>query len=103
MTVERAEEIDELHEAKPKIVIGNMSLSQWSIVNYLQIFRPDNSLDREVLGAKCKNCNGDRHHNKLGVPEIMLHCSSCEASNHPTCLGLCLVKKPTLLKTTIWM
>jgi len=24
--------------------------------------------DAEIPGAKCKNCNGDRQHNKLGIP-----------------------------------
>ena len=39
-------------------------------------------------GATCKMCSGNRKMNKNGVPEILLHCSKCSASCHPTCAGL---------------
>ena len=28
--------------------------------------------------------------NKIGVPEMLLHCSKCDQSSHPTCIGLSL-------------
>ena len=28
--------------------------------------------------------------NKIGVPELLLHCSKCNQSCHPTCVGLSL-------------
>ena len=45
-------------------------------------------IDRDVPGAVCKNCQGDRRRNKLGQPEVLLHCSKCDSSSHPTCVGL---------------
>ncbi len=47
-------------------------------------------LDAEVPGARCKNCLGDRQRNKIGQPEKLMHCSKCELSAHPTCIGLVL-------------
>ena len=34
------------------------------------------------------NILGDRKRNKLGQPEVLLHCSKCDSSSHPTCVGL---------------
>ena len=31
---------------------------------------------------------GTMHQNKLGIPELLLHCSKCSQSCHPTCAGL---------------
>ena len=45
-------------------------------------------IDRDIPGAICKNCQGDRRRNKLGQPEVLLHCSKCDSSSHPTCVGL---------------
>ena len=53
-----------------------------------QAKKPEKAIDRDVAGATCRICTGDRIRNKLGVPEKLLHCSKCEASNHVTCLGL---------------
>ncbi len=49
-------------------------------------FRPD----ADIPGATCKNCLGDRMRNKIGQPEKLLHCSKCDHSVHPTCIGLFL-------------
>ena len=40
--------------------------------------------------ATCKHCNGNITQNKIGVPELLLHCSKCNQSSHPTCVGLSL-------------
>ena len=40
--------------------------------------------------ATCKHCNGNINQNKIGVPELLLHCSKCNQSSHPTCVGLSL-------------
>lgn len=45
-------------------------------------------IDADIPGAVCKNCQGDRRRNKLGQPEVLLHCSKCDSSSHPTCVGL---------------
>jgi hypothetical protein len=44
--------------------------------------------DRDVPGRNCRICTGDRQRNKLGLPEKLLHCSKCDQSCHPTCVGL---------------
>ena len=33
---------------------------------------------------------GNMNQNKIGVPEMLLHCSKCDQSSHPTCIGLSL-------------
>ena len=33
---------------------------------------------------------GNMNQNKIGVPEMLLHCSKCDTSSHPTCIGLSL-------------
>lgn len=38
--------------------------------------------------AKCRTCDGDRQKNKLGRPELLVHCASCGKSGHPSCLDL---------------
>ena len=38
--------------------------------------------------ATCKHCQGNMNQNKIGVPELLLHCSKCNQSAHPTCVGL---------------
>ncbi|CAG0886715.1 unnamed protein product [Darwinula stevensoni] len=42
----------------------------------------------ETGGPKCKVCSGTRHHNKLGKPEELVTCASCEQSGHVSCLDL---------------
>ena len=53
-----------------------------------EAMKPEKPIDRDVHGATCRICTGDRLRNKLGVPEKLLHCSKCNQSNHVTCLGL---------------
>ena len=53
-----------------------------------EAMKPEKAIDRDVAGAQCRICTGDRIRNKLGVPEKLLHCSKCGQSNHVTCLGL---------------
>ncbi len=50
--------------------------------------RATKKIDADVPGATCKNCQGNRHRNKLGQSEVLLHCSKCDSSSHPTCVGL---------------
>jgi len=38
--------------------------------------------------ATCKICKGNLNQNKNGIPELLLHCSKCDQSFHPTCVGL---------------
>ena len=57
-------------------------------VGRVESMKPEKPIDRDVSGAKCKICSGDRLRNKLGVPEKLLHCSKCNQSYHVTCLGL---------------
>lgn len=45
-------------------------------------------IDADIPGATCKNCQGNRQRNKLGQSEVLLHCSKCDSSSHPTCVGL---------------
>ena len=33
---------------------------------------------------------GNMNQNKMGVAEMLLHCSKCDQSSHPTCIGLSL-------------
>ena len=33
---------------------------------------------------------GNMNQNKIGDPEMLLHCSKCDTSSHPTCIGLSL-------------
>lgn len=50
--------------------------------------KPKRPIDEARPGAVCRNCQGNVLQNKFGVPELLLHCSKCESSNHPTCAGL---------------
>ena len=52
------------------------------------ISKATKKIDAERPGAICKNCQGNRGRNKLGQPEVLLHCSKCDSSSHPTCVGL---------------
>ena len=67
--------------------------------------KPRNRVDEVKPFATCKHCGGkergreelftdcsagNMNQNKFGVPEMMLHCSKCDQSSHPTCVGLSL-------------
>merc|ERR1712088_1154033 len=49
---------------------------------------PMKKVDEVRPGAICKNCQGHMNHNRAGQPEMLLHCSKCNSSCHPTCVGL---------------
>jgi len=51
---------------------------------------PKRKVDEVRPFATCKHCGGNVNQNKIGVPEILLHCSKCNQSSHPTCVGLSL-------------
>jgi len=51
---------------------------------------PKRKVDEIRPMAMCKNCQGDMGRNKLGQPEMLLHCTKCNSSCHPTCVGLSL-------------
>lgn len=50
--------------------------------------KPKRPIDEVRPGAICRTCQGNALQNKFGTPELLLHCSKCESSNHPTCAGL---------------
>ena len=52
------------------------------------ICKATKKIDADIPGAVCKHCQGNRQRNKLAQPEVLLHCSKCESSSHPTCVGL---------------
>jgi len=52
--------------------------------------KPRKKVDEVRPNAVCKHCQGNVNQNKIGVPEILLHCTKCDASSHPTCVGLSL-------------
>merc|ERR1712059_60011 len=49
---------------------------------------PKKKVDEVRPGANCKHCSGDISRNKVGAPELLLHCTKCSNSSHPTCVGL---------------
>ena len=52
--------------------------------------KPLRKVDEVRPFAVCKHCQGNMNQNKIGVPELLLHCSKCNQSCHPTCVGLSL-------------
>merc|ERR1719195_1261068 len=52
--------------------------------------KPLRKVDEVRSFAVCKHCQGNMNQNKIGVPELLLHCSKCNQSCHPTCVGLSL-------------
>ncbi|XP_026278088.1 supporter of activation of yellow protein isoform X1 [Frankliniella occidentalis] len=48
--------------------------------------------------AVCRVCNGDKLKNKLGRPEALIHCASCEKSGHLSCLDLTVDMMPHIRK-----
>merc|ERR1711970_566188 len=50
--------------------------------------KPRKKVDEVRPNAVCKHCQGNVNQNKIGVHEILLHCTKCDASSHPTCVGL---------------
>jgi len=50
--------------------------------------KPKKKVDEVRPLATCKHCQGNPNQNKLGIPEILLHCTKCDNSSHPTCVGL---------------
>jgi len=53
-----------------------------------QEVKPRKKVDEVRPNAICKHCQGNVNQNKIGVPEILLHCTKCDNSSHPTCVGL---------------
>jgi len=51
---------------------------------------PMKKVDEIRPNAICKMCQGNMNHNRAGQPEMLLHCSKCNSSCHPTCVGLSL-------------
>merc|ERR1712227_862182 len=51
---------------------------------------PMKKVDEVRPNAICKMCQGNMNHNRAGQPEMLLHCSKCNSSCHPTCVGLSL-------------
>ncbi len=50
--------------------------------------KPTKQIDADIPLSTCKTCQGNRQNNKIGQPEVMLNCSKCDNSMHPTCIGL---------------
>jgi len=50
--------------------------------------KPKKKVDEVRPLATCKHCQGNPTQNKIGVPELLLHCTKCDNSSHPTCVGL---------------
>jgi len=50
--------------------------------------KPKKKVDEVRPFATCKHCHGNMNQNKIGVPELMLHCTKCNQSSHPSCVGL---------------
>jgi len=50
--------------------------------------KPRKKVDELRPLATCKNCQGNPNQNKIGIPELLLHCTKCDHSSHPTCVGL---------------
>ena len=63
-------------------------LFRWFCKIVTPVSKATKKIDADIPGAVCKNCQGDRRRNKLGQPEVLLHCSKCDSSSHPTCVGL---------------
>lgn len=61
---------------------------------------PVDSQESEVdrPDAVCRVCSGDRLKNKLGNPEALVHCASCEKSGHLSCLDLTVDMMPHIRK-----
>jgi len=52
--------------------------------------KPTVKVDEVRPNAICKMCDGNANKNKNGVAEMLLNCTKCFQSCHPTCAGLCL-------------
>merc|ERR1719304_83198 len=50
--------------------------------------KPKKRVDEVRPFATCKHCGGNMNQNKIGEPELLLHCTKCNQSSHPTCIGL---------------
>jgi len=50
--------------------------------------KPRSLVDEIRHNAICKMCQGNMAKNKQGVPELLIHCSKCSQSCHPSCVGL---------------
>ncbi|KAK3914146.1 PHD finger protein 10 [Frankliniella fusca] len=56
----------------------------------------DDVVDRP--NAVCRVCEGDKNKNKLGRPEALIHCASCDKSGHLSCLDLTVDMMPHIRK-----
>jgi len=50
--------------------------------------KPKSTVDEVRPHAVCKMCQGNMSANKLGLGEMLLNCTKCQQSCHPTCAGL---------------
>merc|ERR1711892_1437232 len=76
---QKAEKEDKKKEVKDEMVKDEVMKEE---------VKPGKKVDEVRPLATCKHCQGNPNQNKLGIPEILLHCTKCDKSSHPTCVGL---------------
>merc|ERR1712106_714636 len=76
---QKAEKEDKKKEVKDEMVKDEVMKEEG---------KPGKKVDEVRPLATCKHCQGNPNQNKLGIPEILLHCTKCDNSSHPTCVGL---------------
>jgi len=76
---QKAEKEDKKKEVKDEMVKDEVMKEE---------VKPGKKVDEVRPLATCKHCQGNPNQNKLGIPEILLHCTKCDNSSHPTCVGL---------------
>ena len=75
-------------DAEPRQKKGKAGKKDGGVKVELEPRQPTRRVDELRPMAVCKQCGGGAGQNKAGMPELLLHCTKCNSSFHPTCLGL---------------